>query len=524
MMPLPNARARSHAILTPSHAHEPLLLAYPHRAETLADVAAMRLADGAYKHAPSELSNMARQSSLRVFSSPADSLQLAPWVPDGYRVLNGRPATARLPVPLCLLVPGFGEFVDAVKRPLDDACAALFESTAELMAAMASDYKLETDRNAALLLGLNRIFPYTIAKLELAGGATTDGTILAGGAMVFNLELKHSGDPEMQNDCYLLRHTLRKSDGRMHAHVAKASPLAPAFLVDVHRGSLMVVRGAALVSPCLVSEELAVVSLVGAPGSDAHVALTQVLAALRAGVSVLARNAASVDHSSASFCPPTLYTHPACALPRLVVPLLSGAGAGGESITVTCTGPADGLDGTAAGAGHLVYDATVSPPRDDGRWLLKLARGAYGSAAHAAAAYAGHAPKLLGVASLPGGWTAVVMEALAAADRWRGYDAGAEEERAAAAAAYVAALASHGNVHGDLRAPNVLVRGGQGAAEPVEVMFLDWDWAGAVGAATYPLGLNPAIRWPEGAGPGKAITQQHDEVMLAGGAGAHEPY
>ena len=214
-----------------------------------------------------------------------------------------------------------------------------------------------------------------------------------------------------------------------------------------------------------------------------------------------------------AFRPPALYAHPACALPPLAVPLRWGAAASGESIIVTCTGVADGLG--AAAAGHVVFGADVSPAQPGGPWLLKLVRGvSYGSDAHAAAAMEGHAPALLGVARLPGGWTAVVMAALAAADGWREYDAGAAEERTAAAAAYNTALRARGNVHGDLRPPNVLVRGGRGCG-PVEMVFLDWDWAGPAGAATYPLGLNPDIAWPPGAGPGAVVTAQHDAWMLA---------
>jgi hypothetical protein len=380
------------------------------------------------------------------------------------------------------------------------------------MAAMAGDYEREAERSTELLRHLNSVFgeACTVSQAELDNGDTTDGTILVNGAMVLNLELKHRGDPELQNDCTLLRHTLRKGDGYMRAHVADAAPLAPAFLVDVHRGTLMVVRGAALLSPCVASEELAVVSLVGAPGSPSHVALTRVLAALRAGVSALARQAGRVPYATA-FRPPALYAHPALALPPLAVPLRWGAAASGESIVVTCTGVSDGLGGAAAG--HAVFGATVSPTQPGGPWLLKLVRGAYGSDAHAAAVTEGHAPALLGVARLPGGWTAVVMAALAAADGWREYTARAEEERTAATAAYNKALRAHGNVHGDLRPPNVLVRGGGGRG--VEVAFLDWDWAGPAGAATYPLGLNPDIKWPEGAGPGAVVTAQHDAAMLA---------
>lgn len=48
-------------------------------------------------------------------------------------------------------------------------------------------------------------------------------------------------------------------------------------------------------------------------------------------------------------------------------------------------------------------------------------------------------------------------------------------------------------VHGDLRRVNVLVTDG-GA------MLVDFDWAGKVGHATYPMNLNGDVEWPRGVG------------------------
>ncbi|KDQ07365.1 hypothetical protein BOTBODRAFT_120196, partial [Botryobasidium botryosum FD-172 SS1] len=51
----------------------------------------------------------------------------------------------------------------------------------------------------------------------------------------------------------------------------------------------------------------------------------------------------------------------------------------------------------------------------------------------------------------------------------------------------------HGNgfVFGDLRAPNILrVDGG--------AMLIDFDWAGKVGEAKYPLDINFEVNWAEG--------------------------
>ncbi|TPX35185.1 hypothetical protein SeMB42_g07206 [Synchytrium endobioticum] len=67
-------------------------------------------------------------------------------------------------------------------------------------------------------------------------------------------------------------------------------------------------------------------------------------------------------------------------------------------------------------------------------------------------------------------------------------------------------------VLGDLRPCNVLVH----MEEREDVMIIDFDWAGRVGEARYPPGINMNgdIDWPEGVGPGKLITVAHDVTWL----------
>jgi len=72
-----------------------------------------------------------------------------------------------------------------------------------------------------------------------------------------------------------------------------------------------------------------------------------------------------------------------------------------------------------------------------------------------------------------------------------------------------------GWVHGDLRSPNVLVKGGQ-------VFLIDLDWAGKPAdesAPKYPPLLNSEVFdeecHEEGIKAGEPITKEHDEFMLA---------
>ncbi|KAF7301231.1 hypothetical protein MIND_00687900 [Mycena indigotica] len=65
----------------------------------------------------------------------------------------------------------------------------------------------------------------------------------------------------------------------------------------------------------------------------------------------------------------------------------------------------------------------------------------------------------------------------------------------------VEALHQAGLVYGDLREPNVMVD------ESGRVQFVDFDWCGLEGEATYPLDISMgAIDWAADVGPGSLIT------------------
>ncbi len=64
--------------------------------------------------------------------------------------------------------------------------------------------------------------------------------------------------------------------------------------------------------------------------------------------------------------------------------------------------------------------------------------------------------------------------------------------------------------HGDLRAPNILIKAGP------KVCVLDFEWSGCLGGATYPFFMNHRdIKWPEGAQDGNLITTEHDKYWLS---------
>ena len=147
--------------------------------------------------------------------------------------------------------------------------------------------------------------------------------------------------------------------------------------------------------------------------------------------------------------------------------------------------------------------------------VVKLVARRYGAAAHKQAHEAGAAPELLGIATLPGGWNVVVMERLDSADGWLAYDRAQPEQVKAVQSAWLRGVSAHGNVHGDLRDANILVRVLPAAASAWDVRFVDFDWAGTEGEVCYPLTRNPELPWAPGSAPGGPIVRAHDEYALS---------
>ena len=70
--------------------------------------------------------------------------------------------------------------------------------------------------------------------------------------------------------------------------------------------------------------------------------------------------------------------------------------------------------------------------------------------------------------------------------------------------AAVHALHAAGFVHGDLCGCNILMA-------TSAVYLIDFEWAGLVATVTYPCFMNHIeIKWPDGAGAGRLVTQSHD--------------
>ncbi|KAF8076836.1 hypothetical protein FPV67DRAFT_1618798 [Lyophyllum atratum] len=157
--------------------------------------------------------------------------------------------------------------------------------------------------------------------------------------------------------------------------------------------------------------------------------------------------------------------------------------------------------------------------KDSGKSIcIKFVR-QYSKAAHMSCARLGAAPELLGFEDIPGGWHMVVMERIDS-DYIDYYDFRHSSDFDAARApllhdeikASVEELHQAGYVHGDMRDVNVMVaRNGDGKS-----LLVDFDWAGIINEARYPMNVHTASDlWrPAGACDDERITAEHDIQML----------
>jgi len=131
----------------------------------------------------------------------------------------------------------------------------------------------------------------------------------------------------------------------------------------------------------------------------------------------------------------------------------------------------------------------------------------YSEVAHRKCAELGIAPILFLSHNIGYGWWIVLMEYLEGFTPLHKLENDVLIATETAVMLAVQKLHGAGLVHGDLRSPNILWKDGQ-------VKFVDFDWAGVNGDATYPTSMNPNINWAPGVGLCKHIKPEHDIYMV----------
>jgi hypothetical protein len=145
------------------------------------------------------------------------------------------------------------------------------------------------------------------------------------------------------------------------------------------------------------------------------------------------------------------------------------------------------------------------------RLLVKFTE-SYGEAVHQFCADRGFAPKLFECYKLSVRWKVVIMEYLE--DYVNLYDAvDAKAEWKEKIKKSIEEMHRAGFVHGDLRKPNILY---QETGESINVVLVDFDWAGEAGKVSYPSFLNiQSVRRHPDARSDKVITPEHDIFSLS---------
>ncbi|KAM6501181.1 hypothetical protein JOM56_004195 [Amanita muscaria] len=148
----------------------------------------------------------------------------------------------------------------------------------------------------------------------------------------------------------------------------------------------------------------------------------------------------------------------------------------------------------------------------DGRGICIKFTHDYSPAVHSLCASKGFAPKLLGFEGLPGGWWMVVMEHIN--ENYMQFHDLESHHRSSVLEylkQFLTFLHANGFVHGDIRDTNIMV---PRSGEP-HFFLIDFDWAGRIGEVRYPMNVNRKGIWrPDGARDGELITAEHDDEML----------
>jgi hypothetical protein len=164
-------------------------------------------------------------------------------------------------------------------------------------------------------------------------------------------------------------------------------------------------------------------------------------------------------------------------------------------------------------SGKLIFRGEISDTHE--KICIKFVQ-CYSAEVHKFCASINCAPRLLGIESLDGGWYMVVMEDLSAKDYIDLFKSSLAPDREVAVKKrlnqVLVQMHQQGYVHGDLRDVNVMVTNGPTPA----VMLVDFDWAGKIGEARYPINVNREDMYrPEGAVDNEPILADHDMIMLA---------
>jgi hypothetical protein len=166
-------------------------------------------------------------------------------------------------------------------------------------------------------------------------------------------------------------------------------------------------------------------------------------------------------------------------------------------------------------ASKLLFSVFVNGDKP-GECLVKFTR-QYSEDAHVYLASYNSAPTLRRCVRISAEWTAVIMDRSNYVVLYGLNLTKIQQEKVRQKVEETLQLLhSAGYVHGDLRDTNILINLKSLDSDDVKVHFVDFDWAGLIGVARYPNGVNgKTVKRPEGAEDGELITIEHDKAMVS---------
>ncbi|KAG6881572.1 hypothetical protein C0992_000768 [Termitomyces sp. T32_za158] len=169
----------------------------------------------------------------------------------------------------------------------------------------------------------------------------------------------------------------------------------------------------------------------------------------------------------------------------------------------------------------LIFCAIGSDP-DSGassECIVKFTSQYYSYAAHEYLAKLKFAPRVRACIPVSSDWTAIVMDKIDYPSFFHLKQEGMSDEKRGKiqnkVQCIVRKLHEGGFVHGDVRDINVLVDPASLKCEDVVVLLIDFDWAGEIGKAKYPVDVNrETVERPGGVRGGELVLVEHDLEMV----------
>ena len=381
-------------------------------------------------------------------------------------------------IPVTLMDPALAQLAEDCESLEPTAADCRF--TLKVSTAMSLAYPDGESRAEALWDLLRSEFGISLTRIKLGSGET-DGSVMGynGNGLVLQLGVKNEigcggGSVHIENAAFSALFAAQE-----HNKLARDKSVCPTLLMEV-AGPNMSLSGSVFAACSLCDQLTPMVSLLWMPRSPLMLQAARCFGALRKALRTLSQFYLNINNAPSR---------------RMEYPY--------PNTFRTRDGGQASFDYTLALTPRCFTAKCTSPPTEGAALVVKFSR-TYSAEAHAFAADAGFAPRLLDVQRLPAGWLMVVMELVQGAAAW-GEDSNAKGDRNDQLVEAVRRLHAGGWVHGDLRQGNVLL-----AADSGRVVLVDFDWAGRDGEARYPHFMNEEVPWPEGASDGEPITPTHD--------------